>query len=423
MILDYISSGTSGLKIYRHATGLCEDSDTYELRKVIKSLTQENFRYSMLFNAYTELGIGKAAKEFYEDKVHKIYSDSGGLQIITLGRQLTDADKEAIYEIQGNLSHVAMCFDEIPITTTNSGRLQITDMGSRMFDPTKVKEKATATGLNVKAQIRKFKEMGSKTRPMLILQGNDIDSFQQWIDYACDAIGSDLSEVCGISLAGTTLGGGSLENIVRIAAGTLCTYPVELNIENTHMLGVGTPIRLAPFVALQRNMKQKYLSFDSTTHSHAVFKGTIIMNGRTQKVAAIEPSNREIIVQSINKFLNGRCNYRMTRENFDDMYAGSIAYKKKYGRLGAHCPNFILNCGIVFAYMVHDCLRTTNLMFKSKTVFDTLVEDIGGPGAYFKLSQCTDTYSFKQWYNQWKIEFNTDKVTNIKEHASLGAYL
>ncbi|MGZ4849782.1 MAG: hypothetical protein ACXV2C_00150 [Candidatus Bathyarchaeia archaeon] len=425
MILDYISSGTSGLKIFRRDTGLWDDLETRELKKVIKSLTEEKLKYSMLFNAYTEVGIGKAAKEFYEDKVNKIYADSGGLQIITLGRQVTEADKENIYELQGSLSHVAMCFDEIPITTRlkqGSSKLEITNMSARMFDPDKVKEKAIATGINVKNQIRKFREMGSSTKPMLILQGNSIDSFQEWIDYACDAIGSDLSEVCGISLAGTTLGGGSLENIVRIAAGTLCKYPKELNIENTHMLGVGTPIRLAPFVPLAHKMKKQYLSFDSTTHSHAVFKGTIILGGKAQKVSNLSPYEREEIVQNINTFLNGRCDYRISLEDFDDMFAGSLPYREKYGRLGAHCPKFILITGVVFAYMVYDCLLTVQKMFTDKITFHTMAKNYGGFGIYKTLGQCNDINDFKEWYNKNRQHFDSDKVDNIKESATLEAF-
>lgn len=419
MILDYVSSGNSSLKIF--SDNITSKIDTPEIQavlKIMKGLSTENRKYSVLFNAYTEIAIGKALHSHFKPYINSIHADSGGLQMITLGKSITEEEKIAIYDVQGKYSDVAMCFDQIPITTSGT-KTGITDMSVRFFNSKLVKEKATATAVNLKNQILRFKETGSLAKPMLIMQGNCMSSFQDWVNYACDELGDLTKDVYGISVAGTSLGGGQLEDVVRAAASTILDFPKELNSKNIHILGLGAPARMLPYASFKSILNESNISFDSTTISHSIFKGVFMDGFKVTKWDKLNQNKKQVIINKVNALIEPHTELRVSIQSIDEIYAGSIKYETKTGKLGAHCEKFIFNIFCIFALMVSINLDTVEDLFKQKLTYIKLAEQRGGYGAYKALELCRDTKDFSEWYGKFAKYLNSNKVTNINDKVSL----
>lgn len=90
--IEYVASGTSHSRI---VIGAAKQQYAIELINEIFSKLNNinNHKFSLLFNAYTEKGFGEIFKN-YRSSVYKIHSDSGGLQIITQGKESNDSVKE-----------------------------------------------------------------------------------------------------------------------------------------------------------------------------------------------------------------------------------------------------------------------------------------------------------------------------------------
>ena len=105
-----------------------------------------------MYNAYTEKRPGEWMGEHYRSLVHSIHADSGGLQMITLGRTITNELKEEVYDSQARNSDIAMCFDVIPVRTLDAGRSDRLDLNNRRFDRTDLERCARETGRNLRRQ-------------------------------------------------------------------------------------------------------------------------------------------------------------------------------------------------------------------------------------------------------------------------------
>lgn len=76
-----------------------------------------NHSFGYLFNGYVEAGEGEIlSKIISPSSVSSVHADSGGLQVISRGFQITEEMKRSVYEVQAKYSNVAMSFDEIPVT-------------------------------------------------------------------------------------------------------------------------------------------------------------------------------------------------------------------------------------------------------------------------------------------------------------------
>ena len=112
-ILEYVVSGTSYMRLSNPA--ICRDETNTEIvNMLINKLVQDQFshKFSMLYNGHTESSFGERFKPYNPYQVH---ADSGGLQMITLGLDITDELKDKVYENQAKYADVGMCFDEIPV--------------------------------------------------------------------------------------------------------------------------------------------------------------------------------------------------------------------------------------------------------------------------------------------------------------------
>lgn len=201
---------------------------------------------------------------------HPLHADSGGLQIVTRGHAITSDVKKGVYKSQALHSGIAMCFDEIPVTTSAGGS-KIGDTTSRFFDRSLVSEKAKHTAENIVEQANYFASKDTKAKIMIIVQGYDYDSYQAWMNEMVNTIPKELYPyICGLAIAGSSSGSGQLEDVERAWTFARLECPDEWK-NRLHLLGVGACRRMAPFTALGPNLYNNCtISYDSTTHSNNV---------------------------------------------------------------------------------------------------------------------------------------------------------
>lgn len=302
-MFEYVGSGTSYFKLMYQESYEPANLEVFE--KTYGSLNnQHNHKISLLYNAYTEKRTGPKLRENYAKYLHTIHADSGGLQMITLGKTVTNELKEEVYAHQATYSDIAMCFDLIPVSISGE-RSERLDLTGRRFDPKILEDCARGTGKNLRRQIDCFDEMKSKARPMLITQGNDYDSYMKWVEFVVKELTPyHISRIGGIAMGAAALGKGPLEDIKR--AFYFTQLPIELNSKHLHLLGVGSVYRMLPnIVFLQNGLYEGVeLSYDSTTHTSGVTQGRYYISG--------------------DKVLNGKYrtdDYQLCfNRNFDDNY-------------------------------------------------------------------------------------------------------
>jgi len=299
--LEYIASGMGHTRFAL--------SRSYQNNSVLDRIDKEVFApiqgahghsYGILFNAHTEKKFGAAYDRF--KSVSSVHADSGGLQVVTLGKMITDSLRQAVYEKQGKHSTVAMSFDEVPVVVNN--RSVINDLNSKRFDKDNFDSYAKKSGYNLASQIEYFRTHGYKTKPMMIVQGNGIYWFQRWVEVLLKEVPIDMHcQIAGVSIAGTSIGNGLLEAIERAAS--VPVLPCEEDIKaNVHLLGVGSIARLFPSAILYQTgylNQNTHLSYDSTSHTMKLSNGSYL-NSRgklqlygTTNVKVIEEYHRDII--------------------------------------------------------------------------------------------------------------------------------
>lgn len=272
-MFEYVASGLSFLRVrfkesHQGATAQRLNGMWALLRG------KHNHEFSFLYNAFIEKEFGEFFKGMYRGKgVKQIYADSGGLQMITLGKTITPQLKQDVYNNQGMYSDCAMSFDEIPVSMKGS-RSSRSDTSSKYFDREKFEWCAKQSGENIRDQIETFIKMKSDARPFFIAQGNDLDSYVKWTELALEQIPQELhSHIGGVALGAVALGAGTLEDCKRAFYYT--QLPLSKTTHHFHLLGVGSVSRLLPVIALQHHevYANTVISYDSTTHTSGVQMG------------------------------------------------------------------------------------------------------------------------------------------------------
>ena len=75
----------------------------------------DNQNLSLLYNAHQERKHGVTMTETMNDSWHRLFADSGGLQMARTKKGITPELKDKVYYHQAKYCDVAMIFDEIPI--------------------------------------------------------------------------------------------------------------------------------------------------------------------------------------------------------------------------------------------------------------------------------------------------------------------
>jgi hypothetical protein len=266
--IEYVASGTSHTRIL--ANSVLENPEVISvINSYFKYLNDRNkHKFSLLFNAFTEKDFGRKFQEHFNKDIYAVHADSGGLQLITQGKTITEELKKQVYTVQANYSDIAMCFDEIPIGVVGE-RSDRNDTSGRFFDKDNLEHYARMTGINIKNQIEVFLDNKSNAKPIMIAQGNCYDTYMFWIEYIMKEIPASYHQyIGGIAMGAAALGTGPLEDIERAAYAT--QLPFQMAEPYIHVLGVGSIRRLLPYIALARSgyyPENIHLSYDSTTHT------------------------------------------------------------------------------------------------------------------------------------------------------------
>lgn len=236
---------------------------------------------SILFNAFTESRVGEFLNEVPYG-FSRMYADSGGLQMVTRGLEVTQEQKSEIYRVQSQ-ADFGFCFDQIPLSikegapSNGSHRSQVS---SKVFNPDGLDECALATAKNVLEQTERFK--GGKTKAFYILQGNTLDDMCRWFDVGFKAIPEEnFNFIQGLAPAGTCMGAGVLESVDMVMAAhvLLDRYGPDIVGKHIHLLGFGSPTRLLPAVYLLRSGALgdgMHISSDSSSSSMCFVMGNYV---------------------------------------------------------------------------------------------------------------------------------------------------
>lgn len=343
--LTYVFSAPNLMRLY-HARWLQEHPEgDQQITKIVtlglervrqkckKIMNDPSFKTAILYNGYTEPKHGKYFRDRNTFGFDNLYVDSGGLQVVTTGKKLTEELKRQIYETQ-KWGDFGFCFDEIPLGVKNeadetSRHRTLTD--GKLFFPERFDECAQHTARNILHQTEAFK--GSNTKAFYIVQGNSTDEMFRWFKHGVDIIGKDgFERIQGIAPADTCIGNGALESVDMMVAyhRMVQEFGQEFTKRHLHLLGVGATSRLLPAVFLKESgfiPSNVELSFDSSSSSLSYVMGNFYTRDG-------ERTNRDF-----------ETNMRMFGEFWDDMgdliqlYSPSIDKKWYLEWTRAHCKS------------------------------------------------------------------------------------
>lgn len=315
---------------------ILENLSSITWRNIQAKCKHYNPLVGVLYNAFTEQNQQKNFNYYGKLKFENVYVDSGGLQIVTAERKVTDEIKDYVYrvqadglstdedgnpildedkkQLQGFPADYAMCFDEIALVTKNlkvqkldaqGKRIRLDTTGKRMtgaqirqersnynnkwFDVAQAEQCGIHTGQNVKRQIDHFREVGAKTKVVLIIQGNTLDDMLKFYDNVIGELeDDDFGHIGGFAVADTCIGNGVLESIKILDIAKRIADEAPSCIGNhLHLLGVGSIARVAPVIYLTQSgffNKIKHISFDSSSLSQAFCFGNLKLEGKTKKL-------------------------------------------------------------------------------------------------------------------------------------------
>ena len=303
MDYTYIMSGIS--MVLKQGSVDKIDNNAYATM-VSETIREGNYRgerpflgFETMFNAYQEDKLMTGYLTNYDRFGATWHSDSGGLQMVTQNKTITEELKDKIYDIQANHSSYAMCFDEMPIRIdgTTKGMTSRLDLSNRQYIVEWAKDKAVLTGKNVKRQIEVIRKNNSDTKVFIICQGNETQDFVNYFDDVVDQLPPDYyTSIAGVALSAACTGLGMLESIKMAASYRKMSIPKGIG-KKLHFLGYGSINRLRPMMYLEASgYLNADITFDSSTHAMGCLLGEIRIADseviRSQKSAKYAFGNR-----------------------------------------------------------------------------------------------------------------------------------
>jgi len=328
MLFDYVGSGMSFTRIVDVDVS---KSDSYIKRmNILLDGFNENHKYikhSLLYNAFAEPKFPEIFKNYH----NSLYSDSGGLQVITRGAEITDEVRQKIYETQSEADY-AFCFDKIPVISQSSvGR--IINNQKRFLIVDKIKESGQVTGGYIKEQIEKFAEMNAKTKVFMIIQGQEVKDFEEFFGGIMDVLPKEyLDKIEGLAPAGSSSGIGLKFDINRALAVAKLDLPERIK-KRVHILGAGALNRviIQKFI-LEKLIPGTIVSFDSSTHTRLATNGVYYGSGDifttpVKKISLPKLAHHNIKEESIFHHFIAEDIMKMLKEL--DIDIQSLGYKDK----------------------------------------------------------------------------------------------
>jgi len=274
VILDYIASGFCasfrlGTPHKDFEQGICRNM--VPSSQYLKDKLGGKVNISGLFNAYTEEmfanRVDESGTDFKKLFPDGIYADSGGLQVLTRGKTISEAMKQKIYNIQTKYSDYAMSFDEMPFKMVG---------GQRIYLPNIVSDCGIRAGENLQGQIEYFENINSKTKIFPIIQGLGLDDMSTYTLNMLNVLNEkQLNSLECLAVGGIGSEFELLERSINIFK--INGIPPKIR-SHFHVLGVTGFRKLMPILIGVRNGLLpgiKKFSFDSTTMSKSFLLGNI----------------------------------------------------------------------------------------------------------------------------------------------------
>ena len=407
---EYVMSGLAHVRVTLKSAKEDEQS-----RKAIRAITDrlgsllEDHKITGLYNAFTEVRNGKNVSEgeHFETPLH---SDSGGLQIISRGLTINEDLKKKVYKNQALYSGTAMCFDEIPTTVTRVA-------SQRLFLEDQLEDKAKGTALNVIEQIKVFDSMKAVTKPLLVVQGNDIPTYLKWIDICLNTIPKEMwDKIGGLSIASTSSGSGALEDIEKNYAFSIAEVPDSWKSQ-LHLLGIGAIKRMFPVIGfVQSGMigENTLVSYDSTTHSSNVTHRRF--NEKDASFVEVGQDDRFQILKL----------YEYCKEYYDikadfDLFCDSITYNRdffldKYGEGKIHLWHEAL-LSMAMVSVLHTTKNVEELA-KSNKKFKTFTNMLGCSEMSY-LAEIKTAEDYEAYMREFSGRLTTSRIKKASEASSL----
>lgn len=293
---------------------------------------EKDMHLGILSNAFTEKKDSKEFSEIFSGSHIPLYGDSGGLQVITRGMQVTPEIKNKIFNTQAEYTDFSMSFDEIPVEVLRRVPGNPSANTNTYIDSW-FKEKAIESGKNIVEQIKAFKKNPkNRSKIMFIVQGRNFETAREWSWYMFQ----EIKEEPGYE---DYIGGLALGNVG--AAGTrnitdfLLRFQYELEflpkewLLNLHILGAGSLSRIAPYflVAPTYFLDGTVVTADSTTQTRAPIFGVFAtFTGTEYKTVDVGrgiSNNSLFTVEKIYEFVkpfidNHKDEYNLIPENVDE---------------------------------------------------------------------------------------------------------
>lgn len=294
---------------------------------------------STLYNAYTEKQHVKEFAQLDNLGSDAVYADSGGLQIVTAGKSITEDIKKEIYKTQ-TYADYAMCFDVIPLSSVSLTRTrnERSNVGNKIFHSKNHQDSAFATGDNVKMQSRYFKSVGAKTKVIIIVQGNDADDMVDFYKNVVSRLDEeDYEHIGGMAVADTCIGNGELESIDMLRAAKRIADFCHPNVrKHLHVLGVGSISRMRPILYL---LKSGYLheferiSYDSSSHTSTFQYGLLKLNGTCKSIGSHKTPAVDKHFRNVYNLFDDTFKDLITEDNWMDYLFGDGTGDWKYSTI------------------------------------------------------------------------------------------
>lgn len=414
MKFEYVASAISGhmgLNSLRFNDLRDRDSDFKSfMEEYFKSLSfHDEHKFSVLFNAFTEKTIGKTTFEQFFSVLNNLYSDSGGLQIITRKLPINDDLKEKIFDIQSKYSNIGMSFDNIPVSI--EGETSIRNLTNRYFQPSMLDECARQTATDLKKQIRYMIDHGKQCRPMMIIQGNDFASYQRWVDIHGEILNDEeLSYIKGISIGGAALGIGFLEEFKKLFYFLNLQFPDALHTKHIHLLGVGALYKYIPLITFKDRFDGYHISYDSSTHACTLTMGDYYV-GQSKK----RPNRfKDKMFYEILSYINNDLKSFNQSISEDDLYK-TVWYPK--GRPDVDDHKFFYTIMGYFGTQVKTFISDLERMKTNKKYFETFATKNKCLLQVKTLQNINDIKQFDEWCHQYGYSLDSNPV-RLKTHAT-----
>lgn len=339
--LEYILSGPAYMRIVSKKS-YTDERTAEDVRRVFSHLNSiyQNHDFSILYNAYTEKNFTEPIAKVYRPAIKNVYTDSGGLQLVSLGDDISEEAKRKVYATQAIGSDYAMIFDEIPVTRNPS--MTNTSLGSRnsrIFEEKLLIPNAKKTAQNIKNQLDFFEECGADTNVIMIVHGNTITSMMQWFETIIEELDEHYtSRIGSVAISSAAIGSGALEEVQKTLLFKFVSQ--QYGFDHLHLLGVGSYRNLIPCASVLSSLIREgkvRVSYDSTSQSMSEVNGVYVKkDGRylPHKIGRAYNKIYHDVFQEMVEF------YPATLDSFADDRAFHEAFilkgmdaEKKYGTL------------------------------------------------------------------------------------------